>query len=128
MRRRETCWPAPAWSAAAIRFLRARLRCGARQAATSAHRPWSATATWPPTDPLALAVQSFVAAAPRRCYCQHAAYGRCARSSGGVGMSVEPAAYSFSRITTFEQCARRFRYRYLDKVKEAFDSVEGFMG
>jgi putative RecB family exonuclease len=43
-------------------------------------------------------------------------------------MSVEPAAYSFSRITTFEQCARRFRYRYLDKVREAFDSVEGFMG
>jgi len=42
-------------------------------------------------------------------------------------MSVEPA-YSFSRISTFEQCARRFRYRYLDQVKEAFDSVEGFMG
>ena len=37
-------------------------------------------------------------------------------------------AYSFSRITTFEQCARRFRYRYLDRVKEAFDSVEAFMG
>ena len=38
------------------------------------------------------------------------------------------SAYSFSRISLFEQCARRFRYRYLDGVKEAFDSVEGFMG
>src|SRR6185295_19901997 len=38
------------------------------------------------------------------------------------------SAYSFSRISTFEQCARRFRYRYLDQVKEAFDSIEGFMG
>jgi RecB family exonuclease len=36
--------------------------------------------------------------------------------------------YSFSRITTFEQCARRFRYRYLDGVKEAFHGVEAFMG
>jgi putative RecB family exonuclease len=38
------------------------------------------------------------------------------------------SAYSFSRISLFEQCARKFRYRYLDGVKEAFDSVEGFMG
>ena len=36
--------------------------------------------------------------------------------------------YSFSRVTTFEQCARRFRYRYLDGVQEGFDSVESFMG
>jgi putative RecB family exonuclease len=43
-------------------------------------------------------------------------------------MSVAAPAYSFSRISTFEQCARRFRYRYLDQVKEAFDSIEGFMG
>jgi len=38
------------------------------------------------------------------------------------------AAYSFSRISTFEHCARKFRYRYLDQVKEAFDSIEAFMG
>ena len=38
------------------------------------------------------------------------------------------STYSFSRISLFEQCARRFRYRYLDGVKEAFDSIEGFMG
>jgi putative RecB family exonuclease len=43
-------------------------------------------------------------------------------------MEAAAPAYSFSRITTFEQCARRFRYRYLDCVKEAFDSIEGFMG
>ena len=36
--------------------------------------------------------------------------------------------FSFSRMTTFEQCARRYRYRYLDGVKEAFQSVEAFMG
>jgi len=43
-------------------------------------------------------------------------------------MSSAPPTYSFSRVTTFEQCARRFRYRYLDGVKEAFQGVEGFMG
>jgi putative RecB family exonuclease len=36
--------------------------------------------------------------------------------------------FSFSRITTFEQCPRRYRYRYLDGVREAFRGVEAFMG
>lgn len=36
--------------------------------------------------------------------------------------------FSFSRVTTFEQCARRYRYRYVDGVREAFQSVEAFMG
>ncbi len=36
--------------------------------------------------------------------------------------------YSFSRVSAFEQCARRFRYRYLDGVKEGFQGVEAFMG
>ncbi|MEE8311132.1 MAG: PD-(D/E)XK nuclease family protein [Candidatus Binatia bacterium] len=36
--------------------------------------------------------------------------------------------YSYSRVTTFEQCPRRYRYRYRDGVKEAFRGVEGFMG
>ena len=36
--------------------------------------------------------------------------------------------YSFSRITCFEQCPRQFRYRYRDEVKEAFNSIEAFMG
>ncbi len=39
-----------------------------------------------------------------------------------------PPRFSFSRATTFEQCARRYRYRYLDGVKEGFRSVEAFMG
>jgi putative RecB family exonuclease len=43
-------------------------------------------------------------------------------------MSATEPTYSFSRVTTFEQCARRFRYRYLDGVKEAFSGVEAFMG
>ncbi|HYC56170.1 MAG TPA: PD-(D/E)XK nuclease family protein [Candidatus Binatia bacterium] len=37
-------------------------------------------------------------------------------------------AFSFSRMTTFEQCARRYRYRYLDGVREGFQSIEAFMG
>ncbi len=44
------------------------------------------------------------------------------------GGSAVGKVYSFSRISTFEQCARRFRYRYIDGVKEAFESVESFMG
>ena len=36
--------------------------------------------------------------------------------------------YSFSRITTFQQCPRRFRYRYIDGVREAFEGIEAFMG
>ena len=43
-----------------------------------------------------------------------------------IAEALEP--YSFSRVTTFEQCARRYRYRYLDGVQEGFDSVESFMG
>ncbi|MFT4570014.1 MAG: putative RecB family exonuclease [Hyphomicrobiaceae bacterium] len=36
--------------------------------------------------------------------------------------------YSYSRVTTFDQCARRYRYRYVDGVKEGFRSIEAFMG
>ena len=36
--------------------------------------------------------------------------------------------FSFSRVTTFEQCARRYRYRYVDGVREGFQSIEAFMG
>jgi RecB family exonuclease len=43
-------------------------------------------------------------------------------------VAQNPDKYSFSRVTTFEQCARRFRYRYLDGVKEGFQGVEAFMG
>ena len=43
-------------------------------------------------------------------------------------IAVDSEPYSFSRITTFEQCPRRYRYRYLDGVQEGFDSVEAFMG
>ncbi len=43
-------------------------------------------------------------------------------------MSEAAMVFSYSRLTTFEQCARRFRYRYLDGVHEAFSGVEAFMG
>ena len=43
-------------------------------------------------------------------------------------MEAASQVYSYSRITTFEQCARRFRYRYVDGIKEAFRGVEAFMG
>lgn len=36
--------------------------------------------------------------------------------------------FSFSRVTTFEQCPRRYRYRYIDGVHEGFVSIEAFMG
>lgn len=36
--------------------------------------------------------------------------------------------FSFSRVSTFEQCARRYRYRYVDGVREAFQSIEAFLG
>lgn len=36
--------------------------------------------------------------------------------------------FSFSRVTTFEQCPRRYRYRYVDGIREAFQSIEAFMG
>ncbi len=36
--------------------------------------------------------------------------------------------YSHSRLSTFETCARRFRYRYLDKIKVETEGIEAFVG
>jgi len=36
--------------------------------------------------------------------------------------------FSFSRVKTFHQCPLRYRYRYLKGLKEAFRSVESYMG
>ena len=36
--------------------------------------------------------------------------------------------YSYSRITAFSQCSRSYKYRYIDKVREAFTSVEAHLG
>jgi RecB family exonuclease len=36
--------------------------------------------------------------------------------------------YSFSRIKSFHQCPLRYRYRYLQGLKEAFRSIESFLG
>lgn len=36
--------------------------------------------------------------------------------------------YSFSRVTMFEQCAKRYDFRYNKGMKEPFDSIEGYVG
>jgi len=36
--------------------------------------------------------------------------------------------YSYSRITSFSQCARSYKFRYIDKLREAFTSVEAHLG
>jgi putative RecB family exonuclease len=36
--------------------------------------------------------------------------------------------YSFSRVKCFDQCPLRYRYRYLQGHKEAFRSIESFLG
>ncbi len=37
-------------------------------------------------------------------------------------------AYSFSRIKCLNQCPLRYRYRYIQGLKEAFRSIESFVG
>jgi len=36
--------------------------------------------------------------------------------------------YSYSRITSFSKCPRSYKYRYIDKIREAFSSVEAHVG
>jgi RecB family exonuclease len=36
--------------------------------------------------------------------------------------------FSFSRLRTFHQCPMRYRYRYLKGLKEAFRSIESYLG
>ncbi len=36
--------------------------------------------------------------------------------------------FSFSRLKTFHQCPLRYRYRYLKGLKEAFRSIESYLG
>ena len=38
------------------------------------------------------------------------------------------ADYSHSRLATFEDCPRKFRYRYVDDIKVDSEGVEAFMG
>jgi putative RecB family exonuclease len=47
-----------------------------------------------------------------------------------ISGSVPPSGnvYSFSRIRCFDQCALRYRYRYLQGLKEAFRSIESHLG
>lgn len=36
--------------------------------------------------------------------------------------------WSHSRVSCFEQCPQRYAYRYVDRLPEAFDTIDGFMG
>lgn len=37
--------------------------------------------------------------------------------------------YSYSKISTYEKCPRKFKFRYIDKLKVEFEvSIEGFLG
>src|SRR5687767_1853745 len=36
--------------------------------------------------------------------------------------------FSHSRLATLEDCPRRYRYRYVDRIPEAFQSAEAFLG
>src|SRR5688572_25278644 len=36
--------------------------------------------------------------------------------------------YSNSRIETFEQCPRKYKFRYIDKIKTETEGVEAFVG
>jgi putative RecB family exonuclease len=42
--------------------------------------------------------------------------------------AIPPQLFSFSRLKTFAQCPLRYRYRYLEGGREAFHSVESFLG
>lgn len=41
---------------------------------------------------------------------------------------VSLADYSHSRLSTFEDCPRKFRFRYVDQIKVDTEGVEAFMG
>jgi len=36
--------------------------------------------------------------------------------------------YSHSRLSSFENCPLRYRYRYVDRIRTAFESIEAFTG
>jgi putative RecB family exonuclease len=43
-------------------------------------------------------------------------------------VSNSGTVYSFSRIKCFHQCPLRYRYRYLQGLKESFRSIESYLG
>lgn len=36
--------------------------------------------------------------------------------------------YSFSRVSTLDQCPKKYQYRYVERAKESFEGIEGFVG
>ena len=48
------------------------------------------------------------------------------RVEGSVGAAGD--VYSHSRLSSFEQCPRKFQYRYLWKIPAEGESIEGFVG
>ncbi len=49
-------------------------------------------------------------------------------SSADLGRPVNKDSYSYSRLSTFRECPRRYEYRYIERRREAFQSVEAFAG
>jgi RecB family exonuclease len=43
-------------------------------------------------------------------------------------MSIDITGFSFSSISTFKSCPRAFKYKYIKKLPEAFNTIEAFMG
>jgi ssDNA-binding Zn-finger/Zn-ribbon topoisomerase 1/RecB family exonuclease len=50
------------------------------------------------------------------------------KNVGVENMSIDVTGFSFSGISTFKSCPRAYRYRYIDKLPEAFSSIEAYMG
>jgi len=43
-------------------------------------------------------------------------------------MSATGERYSYSKLTTFTECPRKYEYRYVNRVPEPFDTIEAFLG
>ncbi len=43
-------------------------------------------------------------------------------------MSLDVTEFSFSAVSTFKSCPRAYRYKYVDKLPEAFSTIEAHLG
>jgi len=42
--------------------------------------------------------------------------------------TTKPETFSISKLGAYESCPKQFSYKYIEKEKSAFDSIEAFMG
>ena len=45
-----------------------------------------------------------------------------------AAVAPERQRFSHSRLSTLDDCPRRYQFRYVDRLKEAFQTIEAFMG